>query len=317
MVWSPDSSDTAPHTPVLYKEVLSALQPKSGSRIIDGTVGAAGHAFGILTASSPDGELLGLDRDQAALEIARERLTDFGARAILKQGSFDEILSHAAEIGWNEVQGVLLDLGVSSMQLADPGRGFSFRADGPLDMRFDLTQDLTAADLVNELGLEELASVIHRYGEEPKAYKIARAIVQARPLMSTRQLAEIVARVSGQKKRRIHPATRTFQALRIAVNDELDTLQAGLTQAIQVLEPGGRLAVISFHSLEDRIVKRTFKRESQSCVCPPEQPICTCEGKQTLRIITKRPIWPTEAEVEGNPRARSARLRVAEKVGMA
>jgi 16S rRNA (cytosine1402-N4)-methyltransferase len=317
MVWSPDRSDASSHTPVLFQEVLSALKPNSGSRIIDGTIGAAGHAYGILVASSPDGELLGLDRDPAALAIARERLIDFGARAILRHGSFSKILEHAAGIGWNAVQGVLLDLGVSSMQLTDPDRGFSFQLDGPLDMRFDPTQELRADDLVNDLQMEELARIIRLYGEEPKAYKIAKAIVRARPLTNTRQLADVVSRVAGHKSRRIHPATRTFQALRIAVNDELEALQVGLTQAIQVLEPGGRLAVISFHSLEDRIVKRTFRRESQGCVCPPEQPECTCEGRKTLMILTKRPIRPGEDEIERNPRARSARLRVAEKVEMA
>jgi 16S rRNA (cytosine1402-N4)-methyltransferase len=306
MVRSPGNSDASPHTPVLYQEVLSALQPKSGSRIIDGTVGAAGHAYGILVASSPDGELLGLDLDLSALAIAHERLTDFGTRVTLRHGSFAET-----------VQGVLLDLGVSSMQLADPDRGFSFREEGPLDMRFDPTQDLRAENLVNELQLEELANVIHLYGEEPKAYRIARAIIQARPLTSTRQLSDVVARAAGKKSRRIHPATRTFQALRIAVNDELDSLQVGLAQAIRILEPGGRLAVISFHSLEDRIVKRTFLKESQECICPPEQPVCTCEGRRNVHVITKRPIRPTEEEVEGNPRARSARLRVAERVGVA
>jgi 16S rRNA (cytosine1402-N4)-methyltransferase len=317
MARSPVDSDASPHTPVLYQEVLSALQPKSGSRIIDGTVGAAGHAYGILVASSPDGELLGLDLDLTALAIAQERLSDFGTRVTLRHGSFAEILDLAAGIGWNTVHGVLLDLGVSSMQLADPDRGFSFREDGPLDMRFNPTQELRAENLVNELQLEELANVIHLYGEEPRAYRIARAIIQARPLTSTRQLSDIVARAAGQKSRRIHPATRTFQALRIAVNDELDSLQVGLTQAIRVLEPGGRLAVISFHSLEDRIVKRTFLKESQECICPPDQPICTCEGRRNVNVITKRPIRPTEEEVEGNPRARSARLRVAEKVGVA
>jgi 16S rRNA (cytosine1402-N4)-methyltransferase len=317
MVNPPVHSDASPHTPVLYQEVLSALQPKPGSRIIDGTVGAGGHAYGILVASSPDGELLGLDLDLSALTIAHERLADFGARVILRHGSFAEILDHAAGIGWKAVQGVLLDIGVSSMQLADPDRGFSFREDGPLDMRFDPTQELRAEDLVNELHLEELADVIHLYGEEPRAYKIARAIIKARPLTSTRQLSDIVARAAGQKSRRIHPATRTFQALRIAVNDELDSLQVGLNQAIRILEPGGRLAVISFHSLEDRIVKRTFLKESRECVCPPDQPICTCDGRRNVKVVTKRPIRPTEAEVEGNPRARSARLRVAEKVGVA
>jgi len=317
MVKSPVGSEANPHTPVLFQEVLSALNPKSGSRIIDGTVGAAGHAYGILMASSPDGELLGLDRDQTALTLARERLADFGFRAVLKQGSFSDILEHAAGIGWGSVQGVLLDLGVSSMQLANSDRGFSFREDGPLDMRFDLSQELQAADLINELQLDELTSVLRRYGEEPKAYRIAKAIIQARPLKSTRQLADIVSRVAGHQEKRIHPATRTFQALRIAVNDELDTLQEGLSQAIQVLEPGGRLVVISFHSLEDRIVKQTFRRESQSCVCPPDQLVCTCDGKQRLKILTKRPIQPSEEEKKENPRSRSARLRVAEKTIMA
>lgn len=317
MVKPPDGSDARPHTPVLFQEVLSALEPRSGSRIIDGTIGAAGHALGILIASSPDGELLGLDRDPEALAIAQERLTDFGKRAILQQGSFAEIVDHAAGIGWNSVDGILLDLGLSSMQLGNPHRGFSFREEGPLDMRFDPSQDLRAADLVNEFLLEDLASVIHRYGEEPKAYNIAKAIVSARPIMSTRQLADLVTKVVGWKKRQIHPATRTFQSLRIAVNDELDTLRAGLEQSIRLLEPGGRLAVISFHSLEDRIVKQTFRRASSECVCPPEQPFCTCEGRRKINLITRRPIRPTEEEEKQNPRARSARLRVAEKVDVA
>jgi 16S rRNA (cytosine1402-N4)-methyltransferase len=314
---SPEVSDASPHTPVLLQEVLTALKPKSGSRIIDGTVGAGGHAYEILKASSPNGELLGLDRDLEALALASKRLTDFGIRAVLKQGSFAEIVDHAAGIGWEQVQGVLLDLGVSSMQLGSPGRGFSFQEDGPLDMRFDQSQELQAADLVNDLRIEELARLFHRYGEEPKAYKIARAIVEARPITSTGQLADLVAHVSGWKKRRIHPATRTFQALRIAVNDELETLQTGLVQAVQVLDTGSRLAVISFHSLEDRIVKHTFRRLSQDCVCPPEQLVCTCGGKRTLDLLTKRPIRATDEEVIRNPRARSARLRVAVKVAMA
>jgi len=317
MVKPPDVSDARPHTPVLFQEVLSALEPRSGSRIIDGTVGAAGHAHGILMASSPDGELLGIDRDPNALALAQQRLTDFGIRAILRQGSFAEIVDHAAGIGWNSVHGILLDLGLSSMQLADPLRGFSFREDGPLDMRFDPSQDLRAVDLVNEFQLEELASLIHQYGEEPKAYRIAKAIVGARPLKSTRQLADLVTEVVGRRKRRIHPATRTFQALRIAVNDELETLQTGLEQSIRLLEPGGRMAVIAFHSLEDRIVKRTFRSASRECVCPPEQPFCTCDGRRELKLVTRRPIRPSEQEVKQNSRARSARLRVVEKVEMA
>jgi 16S rRNA (cytosine1402-N4)-methyltransferase len=313
----PDASDASPHTPVLFQEVLSALEPQSGSRIIDGTVGAGGHAHGILEASSPDGTLLGLDRDPQALAIAQERLTDFGIRAILRQGSFAEIVNHAAGIGWHSVEGILFDLGLSSMQLADPLRGFSFREDGPLDMRFDPAQDFRAADLVNEFQLEELARVIHQYGEEPKAYKIAKAIVSARPLTSTRQLADLVSKVAGRRKRHIHPATRTFQALRIAVNDELETLRVGLEQSISLLETGGRMAVISFHSLEDRIVKQTFRWASKECVCPPDQPICTCGKKREVKILTRRPIRPTEQEVERNLRSRSARLRVVEKLEVA
>jgi 16S rRNA (cytosine1402-N4)-methyltransferase len=316
MLKSPDSSDASPHTSVLFHEVLSALEPQPGSQIIDGTIGAAGHAHGILEASSPDGELLGLDRDPAALAIARDRLTDFGDRAILRQGSFSEIADHAAGIGWQAVQGILLDLGLSSMQLADPLRGFSFREDGPLDMRFDPSQDFRAVDLVNEFPLEELASVIHQYGEEPKAYNIAKAIVRARPLESTRELADLVSGIVS-RRRRIHPATRTFQALRIAVNDELETLQEGLEQSVHLLAPGGRMAVISFHSLEDRIVKRTFRNASRECVCPPDQPVCTCKHKQEVKLITRRPIRPTEQEVAQNSRSRSARLRVIEKLVLA
>jgi 16S rRNA (cytosine1402-N4)-methyltransferase len=317
MLQSVDESDDRLHTPVLFNEVLSELRPSSGSRIIDGTVGSGGHARGILAASSPDGRLLGLDRDPEAVAKARERLADFGNRVILQQGSFAEITNLAAEIGWGSVHGILFDLGVSSMQLVDPRRGFSFQEEGPLDMRFDPAQDLRAADLVNEFSVGELASIIRRYGEEPKAYKIARAIVEARPLSSTRELADIVTHVVGREKRHIHPATRTFQALRIAVNDELDTLRDGLLQAIQLLEPGGRLVVVSFHSLEDRIVKHLFREESRECVCPPEQVVCTCEGRPRIRVLTRHPIRPTEEEVKANPKARSARLRVAEKADLA
>jgi 16S rRNA (cytosine1402-N4)-methyltransferase len=196
-------------------------------------------------------------------------------------------------------------------------RGFSFQKDGPLDMRFDPSQDLRAADLVNDFQLEELARVIHQYGEEPKAYRIAKAIVRARPLEGTLELAELVSKVVGRRKQRIHPATRTFQALRIAVNDELDSLRIGLARSIDLLEPGGRMAVISFHSLEDRIVKQTFREASRVCVCPPEQPICTCDNRPKVKRISRRPIRPKEKEIELNPRARSARLRVIEKQGMA
>jgi 16S rRNA (cytosine1402-N4)-methyltransferase len=317
MVDPPDDADTSPHTPVLFNEVLSALSPGPGSRIIDGTVGAAGHAVGILAASEPDGTLLGLDRDPTALELAGERLFKYGSRVYLRQGSFADITSHTTSIGWGSVQGVLLDLGLSSLQLSDPQRGFSFRHKGPLDMRFDPSQPRTASDLVNHLDEERLAEILRNFGEEPKAGRIARAIVSARPIEHTQELAELVERVAGVRKRRIHPATRTFQALRIAVNDELNSLEIGLAQSVRILAPEGILAVISFHSLEDRIVKRFFREESSECNCPPKQPICTCEAIPSLSILTRKPIRPSEGEVERNPRARSARLRVAMKLEMA
>lgn len=317
MVDPPDDADTSPHTPVLFNEVLSALSPGPGSRIIDGTVGAAGHAVGILETSDPDGSLLGLDRDPAALELARKRLSEYGSRVHLEQGSFAEMGSHAKSIGWESVNGILLDLGLSSLQLSDPQRGFSFQHEGPLDMRFDPSQPRTASDLVNGLHEESLAELIREFGEEPKAGRIARAIVKARPIEHTHELAGLVERVVGRRKRRIHPATRTFQALRIAVNDELNVLDFGLAQAVQILAPEGKLAVISFHSLEDRIVKRFFREASSECNCPPEQPICTCDSHPSLKVLTRKPIRPSEPEIDQNPRARSARLRVAMKLEMA
>ena len=304
------------HTPALYHAVLSALQPSAGSRYVDGTLGAGGHAAGILEASSPDGELLGLDRDPSALALAQERLQIFGPRARLRHGSFAEMTSFAHELGWSTVNGVLLDLGLSSMQVDDPQRGFSFRGNGPLDMRFDPGQSLSAEDLVNGLSLKELEGILVRFGEEPRARRVAKAIVGARPLHTTGELAEVVARAVGRTRGRIHPATRTFQALRIAVNGELDALEVGLQQAVALLAAGGRLVVISFHSLEDRMVKDFMRRESMDCICPPGQPVCTCGHRATLRLVTRRPVRPGEEEVRANPRARSARMRVAERLGM-
>jgi len=284
---------------------------------MDGTVGAGGHAAGLLEASTPDGLLLGLDRDPQALSIAAQRLSPFGERVTLRQTSFARLAHAAAEAGWETVDGLLLDLGLSSMQLDSAGRGFSFRLDGPLDMRFDPAQALSAADLVNDLPVRDLAEILRRFGEEPRAWQVAQAVVAARPLLSTTQLAEIVAQASGRTRSGIHPATRTFQALRIAVNDELAALHDGLEQALTLLAPGGRLAVISFHSLEDRQVKEFIRRESRDCVCPPEQPLCTCGHHATLRMLTRKPLRPDEAEIRRNPRARSARLRVAERLPLA
>lgn len=305
---------TAPHLPVLYQEIIHALDPKSPGLYIDGTVGAGGHAFGILQASAPEGHLLGLDLDLTALELARQRLAIFGDRAILRQASYTQLVEQMASLGWVEVQGILLDLGVSSMQLDDPQRGFSFQAAGPLDMRFNASAGLSAADLVNNMPEAELADLIWRYGEERNSRHIARAIVRARPIKTTRQLADLIARVSPSKTNRIHPATRTFQALRITVNDELKSVETVLPVALSALGAGGRLAVIAFHSLEDRIVKQFFHQESRDCICPPDQPICTCGHKASLIEITRHPIMATEAEIQQNARARSARLRVAQKI---
>jgi 16S rRNA (cytosine1402-N4)-methyltransferase len=305
------------HTPVLYQRVLHALRPSAGGRYIDGTIGTGGHSAGILETSSPNGHVLGLDRDPAALAQAKSRLAHFGNRLHLRIGSFAELTKHAEWLGWATVDGLLLDLGLSSMQLNDPARGFSFRLEGPLDMRFDPTQSLTAYDLVNDLPENELADLIARFGEEPRANQVAREIVRSRPLRNTLELSEAVTQAVGRPRRRIHPATRTFQALRIEVNGELEALEAGLAQAVDLLDPGGRLLVISFHSLEDRIVKQFFRDQSKDCICPPQQPVCTCRHRARLHLLTRKPIRPDEAEIRANPRARSARLRIAERLELA
>ncbi len=301
------------HVPVLYDEVLAGLQVRPGGSYIDGTVGAGGHAAGILRASEPDGTLLGLDADPDAVAFARDRLRPFGSRATLRAGNFRQMASFAQAEGVSGVDGILLDLGLSSRQLAAGERGFSFSQEGPLDMRMDPSSRTTAASLVNSLPEEELADVLWRYGEEHRSRRIARAIVAARPVTSTVQLAAIVARSAGRGQK-IHPATRTFQALRIAVNDELQALAEVLPQARDLLQRRGRLAIISFHSLEDRMVKQFFQQESRDCICPPELPICSCGHKASLLVVNRKPIRPSDSEVERNPRSRSARLRIAERL---
>jgi 16S rRNA (cytosine1402-N4)-methyltransferase len=307
------------HVPVLLDEVVDGLQVGPGDRVIDATVGGGGHAYEILVASAPDGRLLGLDRDPAALAVAADRLAPHGDRFDLVHTSFAHLKEAAQAHGFADarssmVDGVLFDLGLSSLQLADADRGFSFMADGPLDMRFDSTSSgPTAADLVNNLSAEDLANLIYRYGEEHQSRRIAGAIVEARPLRTTRELVEVIEEAVGRRRGRLHPATLTFQALRIAVNEELAAVRAALPQAVELLAPGGRLAVIAFHSLEDRIVKRFMRRESKDCICPPELPICTCDHRASLDVVTRKPIRPTEEEVVQNPRSRSARLRVAER----
>ncbi len=307
-------STPPPHVPVLYQQVLAGLNPRPGGRYVDGTLGAGGHARGILQASAPDGLLLGLDVDPQALTLARAALAPFGERAILRRDSYTALREHLRSLGWPAVDGILLDLGLSSMQLDTPERGFSFREDAPLDMRFSPDTPQTAADLVNTLPEAELADILYRYGEERRSRRVARAIVAARPLYTTRQLAEVVARATRSGRPGMHPATRTFQALRMAVNQELQNIERALPQAVEALNPGGRLAVISFHSLEDRIVKRFLRRESRDCLCPPRQPVCTCGHKAVLRTLTRKPITADAEECARNPRARSAKLRIAEKL---
>ena len=280
---------------------------------MDGTLGAGGHAAGLLTESKPAGRLLGLDVDPQALSLARQKLAPFGERACLKMAPYTSLPEQLAALGWRSVDGILLDLGASSMQFDSPERGFSFLADGPLDMRFDPSNPLTAAGIVNTWPEAELADILYRYGEEPAARRIARAIVRARPVNGTLELAAVIERIQPRRGPH-HPATRTFQALRIAVNGELDSVKKVLPMAVQALGPGGRLAVISFHSLEDRLVKEFFRLESRDCICPPRQPVCTCGHKASIKEIVRRPITPTEEEINQNPRARSAKLRVAEKV---
>ncbi len=319
---SPARPPDRPHIPVLLAPVLDLLRVEElrAGRFVDGTVGAGGHAAAILDAA-PSAHLLGLDRDPAALALARERLAPFGARATLIHASYEDMPAQvAAWLGEDapgergQIDGILLDLGVSSMQLDQAERGFAFMQDGPLDMRFDPTSDApTAADLVNLLDAGELASILYRYGEERHSRRIAQAITAARPLYTTRELAEVVASAYRGPRERIHPATRTFQALRIAVNDELGAVERALPRAIDLLRPGGRLAVISFHSLEDRIVKQTFKREAADCLCPPRQPVCTCGHTASVTLITRKPVEADDAEIARNPRSRSAKLRIVQR----
>ncbi len=312
----PDRNKDAgtPHHPVLYQPSIDALQPHDGGRYVDATLGAGGHARGILEFSSPAGELLGLDRDENALSIASQRLAEFSNRAFLIHSSYVQMKAEVENLGWPSVDGILMDLGLSSMQLDTPERGFSFRTDNPLDMRFDPTIGMSAADLINTYREDEISRILWEYGEEPKSRRIAAAIVRNRPITTTGQLAALVAHVYGSHRGEHHPATRTFQAIRIAVNDELDGLQQTLPIAVSLLKPGGRLAIITFHSLEDRLVKHFFQQESKDCLCPPSQPVCTCGHRASIRMVFRKPINPSKEEIEQNPRSRSAKLRIAEKL---
>jgi 16S rRNA (cytosine1402-N4)-methyltransferase len=304
------------HVPVLVNEVIEGLQPHPGGHFIDCTVGLGGHATAILEKISPSGRLLGIDADPEAIKISQDRLSDYGQAATLVNDSFVNLEAICERYHFHPVDGILFDLGVSSLQLDTAERGFSFQLDAPLDMRFNPEQGLTASDIVNRFSEQELAELIERYGEERHSRRIARLIVQNRPIASTTELARLVEQASGSATRRgkIHPATRTFMALRIAVNNELQNLELALKQTPNLLRPGGRLAVISYHSLEDRIVKQFMRFAASTCVCPPGTVVCRCAHVPTLKLISRKVIKPTSLEIESNPRSRSARLRIAERL---
>jgi 16S rRNA (cytosine1402-N4)-methyltransferase len=323
------------HISVMLEEVLQFLLPRTGGTYIDGTVGGGGHTEALLQCSAPDGRVLGIDKDSQALERVKRRLTQYvdSGRLLLVHGNFADMRQIAATYGYTSVQGVLLDLGFSSDQMDDPERGFSFSADGPLDMRLDQSLTLSAADLVNSASEQELADIFWRYGEETRSRQIARRIMRERgkgAITRTAQLAALIATGMPYRPDTIHPATRAFQALRIAVNRELEQLETVLPQIMDLLAQGdrrgaslsppvgsdtrGRLVIISFHSLEDRIVKEYLRRESTDCICPPRLPVCVCGHRARLRLLTRKPVTPTELEIMRNPRARSAKLRAAEAV---
>ena len=313
------SSGGFKHVSVMAEEVMQYLQPHSGGVYLDGTLGGAGHARLILEASSPDGVLIGMDRDTEALAAAQRELVSFGERVVLRQGNFSDMCTQLDQLEIAAVDGVLLDLGVSSHQIDSPERGFSFREDGPLDMRMNPKEGVSAATVVAETEADELKRIFRDYGEERWAGKIARAIVTDRektPFVTTLQLADLISRVvpAGRGPQRIHPATRVFQALRIHVNGELDSLRTALDTVWLRLKTGGRLVVISFHSLEDRMVKQAFRALATGCVCPPRLAVCACGEQPSVRVLTRKAVRATESETENNPRARSAVLRAMEKL---
>lgn len=305
------------HVPVMPEEVVEGLRIRPDGAYVDATIGAGGHAEAILQRLGPGGILIGIDWDGDAVESARKRLAQYCGQVTVCRGNFVDLAAILGGVGIERADGVLFDLGISSLQLGGAERGFSFQLDGPLDMRMDSRLKLNAETVVNRTPPQELARLLRRYGEERKAKRIAGAIEfhrRRKPIRTTRQLADIVSKAVGAPPRaRIHPATRTFLALRIAVNDELANVDKGLRAAVRSLKAGGRICVISFHSLEDRAVKQVFAHFAHGCTCPPELPVCGCGKKPLLRLVLKKPVVPSADEVERNPRSRSARMRVAER----
>ena len=302
------------HIPVLLKETIEALAVQPGGRYIDCTLGGGGHAAAILDHSSPGGQLLGIDADPDAIKMSQARLQAYGSSTLLINENFINLQAICIKYDFLPVHGILFDLGLSSFQLNSNGRGFSFQHEAPLDMRLSPNQEVTAADIINTYSESELAHLIKTYGEESHSHKIARRIVQERPIKTTLQLARTIEQTLGGRRGKIHPATRTFQALRIAVNQELEHLKTALRQAIDLLGFEGRLVVISYHSLEDRIVKQFMQQEAKDCICPPGTPTCICGHTARLKLVKKKVITPSSAEVRLNPRSRSAKLRVAERL---
>jgi len=302
---------------VLAREVGELLNPGPGKRFLDGTLGGGGHSEQLLIASDPDGQVMGLDRDDEALAAASERLRRFGTRFMARQASFADAREKLAQAGWDTVDGVILDLGVSSHQIDSPERGFSFRTDARLDMRMDRRQPLDAAQIVNSFAEAALEKIFRDFGEEPHARRLARAVIaerQRKAISTTEELAQLVARVKRGHKRDHDPATQVFQALRIAVNDELGELQRFLDFGYEILRPQGRMAIIAFHSLEDRLVKTAFRRWASTCLCPPRALTCRCGWSRKVKLVSKKPLVASAQEIARNPRARSAKLRVVERV---
>ncbi len=302
------------HIPVMLEETVRALAVQSGGRYIDCTLGGGGHAAAILERISPAGQLLGIDADPEAIRVAGERLKDYGDSILPINENFANLQAICLRYDYQPVHGILFDLGLSSLQLGDHSRGFSFQEDGPLDMRLSPDQQVTAADIINQSSEKELVDIIRGYSEENYSRQIASRIVKERPIETTLKLAKTVERAIGGRKGKLHPATKTFQALRIAVNQELDNLESAIRQAVSLLGFGGRLVVISYHSLEDRVVKRIMHQESQDCICPAKTPTCVCGHSASLRLVSRKAITPSAQEVKLNPRSRSAKLRVAERI---